>query len=151
MKCEMCDREARLNRVLIEGAEMMVCPECSRYGTVLSEKKTVHLRQPKKKTVPYSKDVFSKMDEILVADWGQKIAQARAAKGLTREQLGAKVGQPTVTIGKIENQELRPPDETVRRIERELGISLFQKVEGSVVKKTPSSGLTIGDLLKDAK
>jgi len=154
MKCEICGREAHLHRAhraLVEGVEMMVCQECSRYGTPIEEKKRKEMK-PKKKVIPYSRDVFKNMDQVLVSDWGKKIARAREQKGMTREELGAKVGEKTVTIAKIENEELRPPDETVKKIEKELGISLFQKVEGTVVRRAgePKS-LTIGDLLKNAK
>lgn len=151
MRCEMCDREGQLRRALIEGVEMNVCQECVRYGTVFEEKKATILMKPKKTAIPYSKDVFKEMDQFLVPEWNKKIAKARENKQLTREQLGAKVGEKTVTIAKIENEELRPPDETIKRIEKELDISLFQKIEGGSVKRTEAKGFTIGDLLKNAK
>lgn len=151
MKCEICGRDAHLRRALVEGVEMMVCQDCSRYGTPIEEKKRRETKL-KKKAVPYSRDVFKNMDQELVSGWGRKIARAREQKGMTREQLGARVGERTVTIAKIENEELRPPDETVKKIEKELEISLFQKVEGAVVRRAgESKGLTIGDLLKNAK
>ncbi len=148
MKCEVCGREARLKRTLIEGVEMMACEECSKYGKVLPERKKVVIKKPKK-IVPYSKDVFENMNKELVPEWGTKIREARERKGLTREELGAKVGEKTTTIAKIENEELRPPDETVKRLEKILEINLFHEVESAIVKRKKARPLTLGDLLKN--
>jgi len=153
MRCEICGKEAKLRRALVEGVEMMVCDECSKYSIVLPERKR-RMAVPAmkvKKIVPYSKDVFEEMRLELVADWGKKIKEARLKKGLSREELGAKVGEKTTTIAKIENEELRPPDETVRKLEKVLEIKLFQEIEGAVVKHGEVRPLTLGDLLKNAK
>ena len=70
---------------------------------------------------------------------------------MTREELGAKVGEKTTTIAKIENEELRPPDETVKKLEKVLEISLFCEVENAVVKHKKARTLTLGDLLKNER
>ena len=89
------------------------------------------------------------MDKELVSDYGVRIKKARQHQNLSREELGARIGEKTSTIAKIENQELRPLDKKVRYIEKILGIVLFQNVESAVVKKREVRGLTIGDLLKN--
>ena len=150
MKCEICGKEAKLRRALVEGVEMLVCQECSRYGIVLPEKRAF-VPKPKKKPIPYSKDVFEEMDKDLVPDWGKKIREARERKGLSREQLGAMVGEKTTTIAKIENEELRPTDETVKKLEKVLEIKLFQEVGEALIKSKGGRPLTIGDLFKNAK
>ncbi len=147
MKCEICGKEAKLRRALVEGVEMMVCYECSKYGIILPDKKPV--TKPKRKIVPYSRDVFEEMNKELVPDWGKKIKMAREAKGMTREELGAKIGEKTTTIAKIENEELRPTDETVKKIEKVLEIKLFQEIGGVHLKKKSIKPLTIGDLIKN--
>ena len=148
MKCEICGREAKLRRALVEGVEMMVCQNCSKYGIVLPEKRNI-IPKPKKKVIPYSKDIFEEMNKELVFDWGKKIRKAREKKGLSREQLGAMVGEKTTTIAKIENEELRPTDETVRKLEKVLEIKLFQEIEHPITKSKSTRPLTIGDLLKN--
>jgi len=151
MRCEICGREARLKRALVEGVEMMVCQECSKYGVILPEKRTTSPPKPKKKPLPYSKDVFEEMKQELVPDWGRKIKEARERAGMSREEMGAKVGEKTNTIAKIENEELRPPDATVKKIEKLLQIKLFQEVGGKVIKKGEAKPLTLGDLIKNEK
>jgi len=151
MRCEICGKEAKLKRALVEGVEMLVCQDCSKYGMVLPEKRASPVLKPKKKTLPYSRDVFEEMKQELVPGWGKKIREAREKAGMTREEMGAKVGEKTNTIAKIENEELRPPDATVKKIEKLLGISLFQEVEGGVIKKKEARPLTLGDLIKNEK
>ena len=149
MRCEVCGREARkLYPVLIEGVEMMVCDECKKFGQPLTIKKKRVISKQIKKIVPYSKDVFQNMDRDLLPGWGEKIRKARKARGWSREQLGAKVGEKTTTIAKIENEELRPPDKTVEKLEKLLEIQLFEKVEGHVVQNIKKKPLTLGDLIK---
>jgi len=149
MRCEVCGRETRkLYPVLIEGVEMMVCEECKKFGTPLTPKKKKTIAKPVKKIIPYSKDVFQNMDRELLPGWGEKIRRAREAKGWSREQLGAKVGEKTTTIAKIENEELRPPDKTVEKLEKLLEIQLFEKVAGHVIQHIEKKPLTLGDLIK---
>jgi putative transcription factor len=145
MKCEMCGKDTKLFRTLIEGSEMMVCRECTKYGIILPEKVAVRI----KRSVPYSKDVFDEMKKELVEGWGSKIKEARERKGLTREQLGAKIGEKTITIAKIENEELRPPDETVKKLEKFLEINLFCEVGSVPLKPKNVKAVTLGDLIKN--
>jgi len=151
MRCELCGKETpHPQRVMIEGSEMQVCGSCAGYGTPVEEKKQASPVTAKTRRVePYSgKDVFAGMDTELIEGWGKKIMQARQQQDMTREQLGALIEEKTSTVSKIENEELRPSDEAAKRIERALGISLFEKVSKGVTQKTEVRGLTIGDLLK---
>ncbi len=149
MRCELCGREEkRLQKVIIEGTEMMVCSTCAAYGKpvpVTQKKKPLTI--PSSKTEYYGRDIFEKMDKELVPDWGARIKKAREGKGLSRQELGATVGEKTTTIAKIENQELRPSDEKAKKFEKVLGITLFQEVKQAVLKKRNARKLTIGDLL----
>jgi len=135
MRCELCGKEeGHLQRVMIEGVEMMVCGTCSAYAPPRTEY--------------YGRDIFEKMNKEIVPDWGERIRKARESRGLSRQELGAMVGEKTTTIAKIENHELRPPDEKAKKIEKVLGITLFQEVKQAVLKKKDAKKLTIGDLLK---
>jgi putative transcription factor len=100
---------------------------------------------------PKVKDVYKDMDKELVSGWNDLIKSARKKKGLTREQLGFKIGERTVTIAKIENGDLRPSDKVVAKLEKELNINLVEEVS-SVKSVTTgshhSNRLTLGDLIK---
>ena len=147
MRCELCGKEEKnLKRAIIEGAEMRVCAGCAVYGKILPEEKkpkpvVIHTKKY------YGKDIFEKMNKEIVSDWGERIKKARERKGISREKLGAMVGEKTTAIAKIENQELRPSDETAKKLEKLLDIVLFQEVKSATIKKTKRKSLTIGDIL----
>lgn len=148
MRCELCGKEEQnLLRVIIEGAEMRVCSGCALYGKVVPEEKKQQPVSIRTKGRYYGKDVFEKMGKELVPDWGKIIKKAREMKEISREKLGALVGEKTTTIAKIENQELRPSDGKAKKIEKVLDVVLFQEVEGTVIKKREKKSLTIGDIL----
>ena len=91
------------------------------------------------------------MEKELVSDWNILIKKAREKKGLSREELGFKIGERTVTISKIENGDLRPSDKMIEKLEKELGITLFEDVEKVPSYATGShsdSSLTLGDFIK---
>ncbi|RLF32008.1 MAG: TIGR00270 family protein [Thermoplasmata archaeon] len=100
---------------------------------------------------PVVKDVYKNMDKELVSDWNIKIRNAREKKGLTREELGFRIGERTVTISKIENGELRPSDKMIEKLEKELNISLLEPVSNApkfLTGSRSSSGFTLGDFIK---
>ena len=93
------------------------------------------------------------MDKELVSGWNDLIKNARKKKGLSREELGFKIGERTVTISKIENGDLRPSDKMVEKLEKELEITLIEKVSGvsTIPHSSQSRGLTLGDFIKKEK
>ncbi len=156
MQCELCGKESsHLKYVLIDGVKMLVCPECAKYGTPVDStpqtsntiiKRTTEVtRKPRDK-----EDLFKKMKKVLVNEWNKKIKDARIKKGLTREELGFRVGERTVAIAKMENGDLRPSDETAKKLEKELDIELFQELEEIDIhtQKSTKSGITLGDIIK---
>ena len=67
-------------------------------------------------------------DKELVEDYGERIKRAREAKGLSREDLARLVGIKVSTLRSIENQDFAPDVETAEKLEKILGIKLFQEV-----------------------
>ena len=156
MQCELCGNECgdRYKTAEVDGVKMMLCPSCFHYGKGVTEVRnaTEHVQRSlvKRTRRQKVKDVYEKMDVELVSNYTTIISNARRAKGLTREQLGFNVGEPTVTISKIEKGELRPSDKVAKKLEKELNISLFEQVQKVSPKHTTtgSSGLTLGDFIR---
>ena len=155
MQCELCGMECYCKPAIIDGVKMMLCPNCIKHGQAVEYK-------PKPKAVsskpiserikrPVVKDVYKNMDKELVSDWNNIIKSAREKKGLTREQLGFKIGERTVTISKIENGDLRPSDKVIQKLEKELNIKLIEEVQdipASLTSTKSRSALTLGDFIK---
>ena len=134
----------------------MLCPDCIKYGEGI---KTVErVPPPTKRYTPVptirrkEKDIFKKMDKKLVSDWPDKIKEARKKKGFSREELGFKINERTVTISKFENGDLRPSDRIVKKLEKELDISLTEEaIEVStqdIRRYSSGNGMSLGDFIK---
>ncbi|HJQ93725.1 MAG TPA: multiprotein bridging factor aMBF1 [Candidatus Thermoplasmatota archaeon] len=165
MECEMCGKKVGTRRYMVEGTVMNLGLECSKYGTPLDAPAPVGTQASMQQGLERreqrmtSRNVYDGGDQsVMVEDFGPRIHKAREAKGLSHEQLGNKVSARVPELKHIEAGKLRPSDAVAKKLERELGITLFEKVEGpapvvsGVAKKAAAggSGLTIGDLLKDA-
>jgi putative transcription factor len=157
MQCELCGRECRggCKEATIDGVNMMLCTDCIRHGenvTPISKtpaKIKKFVSQNIRKSEP--KDIYKKMEKELIPNWSEVIKKARKEKGLSRENLGFKIGERTVTISKIENGDLRPPDKMIAKLEKELGISLLEEVKKVSTNRHVSSGMTLGDFIKTEK
>ena len=155
MECELCGRVCECRPAIVDGVKMMLCPGCMQHGKGIKTAPTASvggnrpiLDRIKK---PKVKDVYKDMDKDLVSGWNDLIKNARKKKGLSREELGFKIGERTVTISKIENGDLRPSDKMVKKLEKELDISLVEEVtDGSSITTGSKSGggLTLGDFIK---
>jgi putative transcription factor len=156
MQCELCGRESKGCRdATLDGAKMILCPECIKHSeNVIPVPKTPEsvkrfVTQKARKARP--KDIYKDMDKELVSNWSEIIIQARKKRGLTRENLGFKIGERTVTISKIENGDLRPSDKMIAKLEKELGISLLEDVKKVTTNHHTNAGMTLGDFIKKEK
>jgi putative transcription factor len=147
----LCGEESpELRKVIIEGSEMLVCDKCEKYGKVVAVPKVPKKTKLKKRKK--ERDIYEEMGvEELVPNWNEKIRESRAKKGISREELGARIGERTGIISRIENRELRPTDQMVKKLEEELDIKLLTKVKKAPVKKVERKGMTIGDILENEK
>jgi putative transcription factor len=159
----MCGKQVpRTRRFLIERTTLNVGPECEKFGKPLEpgpggmqdvRPGNVPLAMEMRKKRGQGRDVFSEqsMQEELVADFGPRILSAREKKGWTRQDLGGRVGERESAIHRMETGSLRPTDEVAKKMERELGIKLYEKVDAVTQKKsTAAGGFTLGDILRDA-
>jgi putative transcription factor len=148
--CELCGRESKgCKAAVVDGVRMMLCPDCFRHGEgavgVLKPSIERFILRKKKTRV---KDIYEEMKKELVPNWSEVIKKARKEKGLSREDLGFRIGERTVTISKIENGDLRPSDKMIVKLEKELGISLLEEVKPVSVSSSSSEGMTLGDFIK---
>jgi putative transcription factor len=131
---------------------MMLCPQCGRHG---EGKEPSNISAPVKRFIQTKvkrsapKDIYKNMEKELITNYNDVIKDARKKKGMTREDLGFKIGERTVTIAKIENGDLRPSDKTIAKLEKELDINLLEKVKTITPGHAHTGhGLTLGDFIK---
>ena len=156
MQCELCGNECgdRGKIAVVDGVQMLLCPSCLRYAqSVKQENMPAVLKQRLLKRIHKTskpKDIYEKMDKELIPDWHIVIRNARERKGFSREELGFRIGERTITIAKIENGELRPSDEVAKKLEKQLDIKLFEEVERISIPQHRDAvqGFTLGDFIK---
>ena len=162
-ECEMCGKTVGTRRYMVEGTVMNLGLECSKYGSPMDAPApagsagAIAQNLERRTTRMTSRNVFDAQEQkVLVGDYGARIHKAREAKGLSHEQLGNKVSARVPELKHIESGKLRPGDDLTKKLEKELGITLLEAVEGPAPvvsganKKGGSGSLTIGDILKDA-
>ena len=65
----------------------------------------------------------------IVPDYGKIIRKGREAKGLTVKELAMKIFEKESLLHRLENQSIKPSDELIRKLEKQLGIGLKKKTE----------------------
>jgi putative transcription factor len=162
MECEMCGKKIGTRRYLVDGTVMHLGPCCAKYGKAADapapegSKEAVTQNLERRAQRMQTRDVYNQEVWDLVADFGARIRTAREAKKWTHDQLGNRVSARVPELKQIETNHLRPSDDLARRLERELDVTLMEKVENggkvsSAAGGATGAGLTIGDLLRDAK
>lgn len=142
--CEMCGKAGAQFRALVEGVEMSVCRECTRFGKMLQrpQQKQVQARQ-----APAQKPMIT---EHMVDDIGERIKAKRERMKLTQEDLALKLAEKTSLLVRVESGKAMPSLALARKLEQFFHIRLVEKAEEANVaeKPTHNSPLTIGDMLK---
>jgi putative transcription factor len=157
MECELCGRESDCRPAIVDNVKMMLCQNCMKYGKSVSiaSSQTNNVKKPILERIrqPKEKDVYKDMTKELVPNYNILIKDGREKKGLSREELGFRIGERTVTISKIENGDLKPSDKIAQKLEKELNIKLFEEITSipsyatKIFSKTNSSR-TLGDFIK---
>ncbi len=160
----MCGKAVATRKHLVDGTIMNLGTCCTRYGTPVGGSAapapagspgSIEQGLARRAQRGRSRDIFDEERLELVDDYGKRIREARERKGISKEMLGGKVAARVPQLNQIESNHLRPSDGLAKALERELGIKLFEAVEAGAPKPAPKAaggaGLTIGDLLKNAK
>ena len=161
MLCELCGKETdRTKPVFIEGTQLRVCKDCARFGeshaTSAKKKETashtqvVERLQARERRM-HVKDIYQEEEVIeLAPDFPDRIKEARMARDWKQETLAAKINEKASVISKLESGAMRPNDNLIKKLEKELGIKLRERV--AVVKpestKSGSKALTLADFVK---
>ena len=157
--------DGSLKTVLIEGAELQVCPNCVKYGKEVQGKTQLRSRptigdsagKGNVHTTPVSsqrqtRDLFDRMGGEIVDDYAERVRTARMKRGLSQRDLAMELKIKELLVKKIEKGELVPEDETRKKLEAALEISLLDS-EGDDVQDYSQNRMTttMGDLMRIRK
>lgn len=133
LSCDICGRPEAKAVVLIEGAKMVACGRCAYSNKVLyrldedEEGRTIELKPSKRGRMEESEEV--------IEGYGKAIKKARERMGVKIAVIAEKINEKASYLDAIENERLTPTFLVARKLEKELGIKLIQKV----VEEVPGS------------
>jgi putative transcription factor len=148
-------------KVIIEGAKLTVCTECSKLGKVVWEEAAPTQTAIVKARTPLSPAQFQirkapppKVDTTLelAQNYDVLIRHARENLGLSHEDLGKKLNEKISLLKKIEMGKMTPDNTLASKLEHVLKITLIvptkeEKVPEAKIPKRASKELTLGDLM----
>jgi putative transcription factor len=137
--CELCGRKVidEKKTVLIDGIPLNVCRGCSKRGKPYTPAMSISKTKPTASSNPTAGTITSNkststtrkiemMDNtILNPEFSKLIREARMKKGLTHEQLGAKMNEKANLLKKFETGALKPDELFAKKLQRFLGIHLY--------------------------
>ncbi len=167
-KCEMCGREDRLRRAKVEGTELNVCSNCTKYGEVIRANN--YYSSKNSKNQPFIRKRLVKIEGPeyeLVSDYNKIIQKVRQEKGMKQEDFAKLINEKLSVLQKWENGSLKIRIGVAKSLERKFDIKLLKLVgndngseedkddDKSLSKftsgKKGSDGLTLGDFIKVRK
>ena len=131
--CELCGRPATDGKrsVLIDNTVFNVCMACSKRG-----KPYVPPSIGKRKTAntTFSSRVKPQRiqltdDTVLNPEFANLIREARIKRGLSHEQLGARMNERAILLRKLETGALKPDEVFAKKLERFLGVKLYKSIK----------------------
>ena len=151
INCDLCGKIDELNRALIEGVELNVCSDCSKFGKVLAQVKRYSPKEQHKQI----KQIERKDEKIdlLVDNHADIIKKRRESMGLTQKDFANKINEKESIIHKIEIGALEPGLVLAKKLEKFLGIKLLEEYEErhESFKKRKEESFTLGDFIKIKK
>ena len=138
MECEICGKETQeVKQISLDGTTLIVCTECSSYGKEVESEETsfvpVASERPARpvRTIrpPRFEDEKLDLGLEIVPDYGKIIRKGREARGLTVKELAMKIFEKESLLHRLENQSIKPSDDLIRKLEKQLGIGLKKKTE----------------------
>jgi putative transcription factor len=149
-------------KVIIEGARLIVCSECSKLGKVIwQEDAPKQTEIVKKRTFPspvqfqIRRTPPPQLDttQEIVQNYDSLIRQAREKLGLSHEELGKRLNEKISVLRKIETGKMTPNNTLSTKLEHVLKIKLIvpakeEKVPEAKIQKKIGKELTLGDLIK---
>ena len=138
-----------LNTAIIEGVELNVCPDCSKFGKVIAQVHRPSAKEQHKEHVRQEEQKEEKI-EILVENFPEIIRKKRESLGLTQKEFAAKINEKESIVHKIETGNFIPPLSLAKKLEKVLGIKLVEEhQERHYISKGKKYGeYTLGDFIK---
>jgi putative transcription factor len=148
--CDICGKTPVRAQILVEGARLLACASCMRSGKVLHRFDDEHPA-----TAAPATPAAMESGEEIKEGYGSIIRNAREKASLPLSVVAERVREKESYLNAIEHERFMPTIEVARKLEKELGIKLVEKVQASVGATAASaksfSPPTLGDMIEAKK
>jgi putative transcription factor len=145
--CEVCGKPivGKGHRILMDGAEMLVCDEC--FLKLTKSGRAVPVTSRPREVRPRPKKTANEVALEVVDNYPELIRAARESKGWTQAALAQKLKISEAMVKKIEGGKYKPTVDLAKKMEAILNIKLLQPVESEEEEEEPPEDyLTFGDV-----
>lgn len=159
----MCGQEiyTRPITIQIEGAELLVCPSCSKHGKPVVKSKpkrpstSARTSSPRSTFTPRTsssqprrRGSFGSSKE-LVTDFAEKVRLARQKMKLSQKDVSIQTKISISELQSIETGKMRPSDDLITRLEKYFNIKITEEVKayGTKEQKKGPAFQTLGDIV----
>jgi putative transcription factor len=124
LTCEVCGNPIRTvpSRVMIDGAVLQVCQNCSKRGTPLGPPPP---KPNQSRPRPVVRSSFAAPELEVDPDYSSIVRHAREKMGLTQEALGRAINEKPSVISHVESKKLMPDPILARKLMHHLKVNLL--------------------------
>ena len=138
--CEMCGKESSLVTSDVEGVELRVCSNCSKYGKTSNKPSS---------STPHTRSTIVRPEWKVRSNFSQIIQQERSKRNMNHKEFAAFLNERESVISKWETGHLKPRLDIARKLGKQLGVSMTEKIElgeAFVSGSNKSDAFTLGDI-----
>ncbi len=154
-QCVICGKETdELFLSRIEGADIEVCKNCAKLGTIINSSETPVNNNYSNFSNNTNNDFSSsEVVSVLVENYGKLVKSARENKNWKQEDLAKKLAIKESLLHNIESGHFEPTEVIIHKLEKFLHIKLMITMENkkTSIKKFEDendSPMTLGDMIK---
>ncbi|MBD3249750.1 TIGR00270 family protein [Candidatus Woesearchaeota archaeon] len=151
MQCDMCGKEeSSLLKTLVEGTEMNLCRDCSKYGEVRG---VVKEEVPEKKKKEAVEEPEEEVVEVISEEFSSKLKNKRESMGMKQEEFAKSINEKESVVHKWETGEMTPNIGKARELEKKLKLKIVEEIVEKHERNAPgkAEAVTIGDIIKVRK
>ena len=143
MNCELCGlSDTKFYTTELEGATMVLCQTCSKYGRVIGE-----VKDEKKSNFSKSMTISTVIERELKSGYQKLISDALTAENTSIDELAQRIKVSPQELRKIINGKLMPQESIAEKLEKALKISLFENVVTSYKNGGEENHLSFSDVV----
>ncbi len=150
MNCDICGKNNATAIAMVESAQVAVCKTCTKFGKVLHR-----IEDVSESEIGEITSITHAAEEEIIENYSVVIRKKREELRLPLAVVAERIGEKESFLEKVERGSLLPALPVAKKLEKELGIKLIEKVQGGIVvggvKKTPFSEPSLADILEASK